>query len=113
MLGIAGQTFQHALIVLQYQLNKNYIAKNLCVNRNKPQMHCNGKCHLAKELKKANQQEEKSDNPYKDVKPLQLFARDIYKPTILCFCKQKYLLPFNDTTLLKGWPDSAFHPPTV
>lgn len=37
-----------------YQINKAYIAETLCVNRDKPQMHCDGKCYLSKQLKKAN-----------------------------------------------------------
>ena len=40
--------------VIDYLLNKEYIAKNLCENRNKPKMNCNGKCHLMKQLKKAS-----------------------------------------------------------
>ena len=39
---------------VDYAINKDYIAKNLCENRNKPKMNCNGKCHLMKQLKKAN-----------------------------------------------------------
>ena len=37
-----------------YQINKAYIAEALCENRDKPQMHCDGKCYLSKQLKKAN-----------------------------------------------------------
>lgn len=40
--------------LVDYALNKEYIAKNLCENRNKPKMNCNGKCHLMKQLKKAS-----------------------------------------------------------
>lgn len=36
----------------EYVVNYNYIAKELCVNKDKPAMHCNGKCHLMKELAK-------------------------------------------------------------
>jgi hypothetical protein len=35
-----------------YVSNKAYVAKELCVNKTRPQMHCNGKCHLAKQLQK-------------------------------------------------------------
>jgi hypothetical protein len=42
------------LPVLEYAVNYDYIAKELCVNKAKPQMHCNGKCHLMKELAKAS-----------------------------------------------------------
>ena len=44
------QTFSKWLIVAEFRLNQDYIAKNLCINRNKPKMHCNGKCQLMKKL---------------------------------------------------------------
>ncbi|KAA2242553.1 hypothetical protein F0L74_08435 [Chitinophaga agrisoli] len=57
LIGVLGQTFSKALIIAEYELNKEYIAKNLCVNRSRPKMHCNGRCHMMKQLK----QEEKKD----------------------------------------------------
>lgn len=45
--------FKIALPFVQYELNKQYISVNLCVNKDKKEMNCNGKCYLAKELKKA------------------------------------------------------------
>jgi hypothetical protein len=44
--------------IAYFKLNRDYIAKVLCENRERPQMHCNGKCYLAKKLK---QQQEKQD----------------------------------------------------
>lgn len=44
-------------IFCNYMANKEYIAKNLCENRSKPQLKCNGKCYLAKQLKKADKKE--------------------------------------------------------
>jgi hypothetical protein len=58
--GLLLQSFSTVGILIHYQLNKEFIAKNLCENRNKPQMHCNGKCHLAKQLKKAEAEESKN-----------------------------------------------------
>lgn len=46
------------LPVLEYVVNYEYISKVLCENKAKPKMHCNGKCHLMKELAK-NAEEEK------------------------------------------------------
>ena len=37
-------------IVAWYQINKDYIAKNLCENKDKPQLKCCGKCYLKKKL---------------------------------------------------------------
>ena len=39
-------------IMMVYQLNKDYIASELCENRFIPGSDCQGKCHLRKELQK-------------------------------------------------------------
>ena len=46
-------------IVANWWLNRDYVARVLCINRDKPQMHCNGKCHLAKQLRAADAAEQK------------------------------------------------------
>jgi hypothetical protein len=45
-----------------FELNQKYIATELCVNRDKPQMHCNGKCYLMRKLKQAEQKERAHEN---------------------------------------------------
>lgn len=45
------------LPVIDYVVNYEYISKVLCVNKAKPKMHCNGKCHLMKELAKTSENE--------------------------------------------------------
>jgi hypothetical protein len=37
---------------IEYALNQDYIANFLCVNKKKPELNCNGKCYLMKEVKK-------------------------------------------------------------
>jgi hypothetical protein len=41
--------------VLDYAVNYDYISKVLCINKAKPELKCNGKCHLMKELAKASE----------------------------------------------------------
>jgi hypothetical protein len=36
--------------VAYFELNIDYIIETYCVNKEKPQLQCNGKCHLAKQL---------------------------------------------------------------
>ncbi|SRX74533.1 hypothetical protein AEQU3_01512 [Aequorivita antarctica] len=38
--------------VVDYVVNYDYIVNVLCENKDKPEMQCNGKCHLSKELAK-------------------------------------------------------------
>ncbi len=55
-------------IVVDYNLNKELITKTFCVNKAKPVMKCNGQCHLAKELKKAEEEQTKSEGQNKTAK---------------------------------------------
>ncbi|OSZ79595.1 hypothetical protein CAP35_15500 [Chitinophagaceae bacterium IBVUCB1] len=46
-------------IVAWYEANKTYVANVLCENKARPQMKCNGKCYLRKQLNKTeNTQQE-------------------------------------------------------
>jgi hypothetical protein len=47
---------------VNYYLNYTYISTTLCENKDKPQMHCNGKCHLQKTIEK-NQETKDKDAP--------------------------------------------------
>lgn len=58
---LALQSFRHYAVLAEFYLNRDYIAKNLCENRNKPQLHCNGKCHLKKQLQKEEQQQQSNN----------------------------------------------------
>ncbi|MEH0154502.1 hypothetical protein V6R21_10185 [Limibacter armeniacum] len=50
--------FAMSLIFADYELRKEYIAEVLCVNRNRVELACAGKCYLKKQLNKAKQAEE-------------------------------------------------------
>jgi hypothetical protein len=50
---------------LEYKVNYEYISTVLCINKEKPQMNCNGKCHLLKELKKAAEEESQKQESIK------------------------------------------------
>ena len=46
--------------VLEYVINKDYIAEFLCINQNKAELQCNGKCYLMQKLTEQNT--EKKEN---------------------------------------------------
>lgn len=56
---IFSQSLVNVGIMVYYHLNKNYIAQKLCENRNNPAIQCNGHCYLVKQLKKAEENEQK------------------------------------------------------
>lgn len=45
------------LVYIGFQLNQEYITTKLCENRDKPWMHCNGKCYLMKKVHEAEKNE--------------------------------------------------------
>lgn len=47
------------LLYLDFELRRDYIVANLCENRNRPQLHCDGKCYLAKRIAALEEQEKR------------------------------------------------------
>lgn len=48
--------------VYQYHFNNKVFTENYCVNKDKPELKCNGKCELAKLAKAAEKQEQNNKN---------------------------------------------------
>lgn len=46
---------QPVMPLIEYQVNKEYIASVLCENRNEPALACNGKCYLEKQVKESQE----------------------------------------------------------
>lgn len=44
-----------------FEINQKYIAENLCINRDKPWLHCNGKCYFMRKVKQAEENEKKQE----------------------------------------------------
>jgi hypothetical protein len=45
-------------IFVNYELRKDFIIQNFCVNKVRPGLNCDGQCYLANQLKAAQQQDE-------------------------------------------------------
>jgi len=111
LLSMLGQTFSRYIVVLDYRLNKTFIAKNLCENKDRPEMKCEGKCYLCKRLKKEDKKDQ--DNP----------ERKGENKFELISIEQGYLMthPFRTVRLVEypyfqemisnSYATSFFHPP--
>ncbi|QNK61176.1 hypothetical protein H7F33_11385 [Pedobacter sp. PAMC26386] len=93
-----------------FEMNQGYIAKELCVNKDKPQLHCNGKCYLMKKLKQAEEKEQKQDRQFQKI---QLQEAIVSVPFVF---KQYSFIDINLCIPLRtGVPvaqlNSIFHPP--
>ncbi len=106
------QSFSKILIVLNYQANKNFIAEYLCVNKEKPQLHCQGHCYLKKELKKAEQAgEQPNSQNQKQTLEITLFYQELFSLTPNYGKRLLPPLPLYQTGTLYLLNSAIFHPP--
>ncbi len=101
------------LPVIDYLIHKEYIAKNLCINRNKPHSCCKGKCYLVKQLKRTSAKTEgESKNTEKRIQLKdtdQFLANKAWQPAL-----QKndfHYLTFNSTNFQLLAVNAVFVPP--
>ena len=97
-----------------YHLNKEYIARVLCENRNKPQLHCDGQCYLAKQLKaRQDKQDKETSERVQNTPVIQLFWEQantyLFAPTSMALpCKGRFVyLARSYAQILNG----LFRPP--
>ncbi|MFC0777021.1 hypothetical protein [Flavobacterium sp. HJSW_4] len=98
-------------IIGDFYINRDYIAKNICVNRFDAVPMCNGKCYLVNKLKANDKQEQKF--PSVNYKEVQLFLEvpfTISFPTIRSEFKMEY--PFlKEANQKSSFIFSIYHPP--
>lgn len=57
----AWQLMLKAGVLIWFGANRSYIAAELCENKDKPELECNGQCVLAKRMKAAEQERRDAD----------------------------------------------------
>ena len=101
-------------ILVDFKIHQDFIAKVLCINKDKPMSNCNGKCILAQKLKKA-------EEPQKKEFPAALKERleiNLYLTDIFIVNTESRLVAENNINLFKNDPffksnfsTEVFHPP--
>ncbi len=102
------------MIVAQYYANKDFIAKNLCENRSKPKLHCDGKCCLKKKLAKEGKEQAPGQRNQKEEQNITLFyssERFVMKEYHVAVTPIKYF-NFNELETI-AYHGSVFHPPSA
>jgi hypothetical protein len=106
------------VIYLDFELRRDYIVKNLCVNKSRPELKCDGKCYLAKRIAAAQEKEERHaeqifvfqlcETLAEPIKPLFPISSDLADASLDlesgAFC---YASRLNDRLFVSG----VFHPP--
>lgn len=98
MLSIILVQLGNWVIQTGFEINRDYIAKNLCENRTKPITLCLGSCYLKKEIK--TQTEKKGLNPSsRTISLLAVFSSFFnYSPLTLGYIRKIYYSGTPDLT---------------
>jgi hypothetical protein len=112
---LMNQTFSSLFVVMSFKLNQDYIAKNICENRYRPQLNCNGNCVLMKKLKQQEKEEQNSPATLKlDISTVVIsfgsFFATIDKPATIV--TRAYILLYNIGKPVNR-SSSVFHPPSL
>lgn len=111
---VSLQTFSKWCLIIEYRVNRDYIANNLCVNRLKPSCCCRGKCYLNKKMKTdESQQQAPGKGGQKEESPLQVFEAtgklpDLPASVAITRHPTRYLDPHT-----QEYNISVFQPPQV
>lgn len=50
--------FQQAIIIVHFKLNKKEITESFCINKDRPELQCQGNCYLKRKLQQTKNTEE-------------------------------------------------------
>ena len=104
---------------LYFQLNIDYIIETYCINKEKPELQCNGKCHLAQQLELID-----ANLPDNKDKPGILSMSELFLPLYLqpisefknevAYCSLSgNLIISKERLYCFDGIDSVFHPPRL
>ncbi|TCC97476.1 hypothetical protein EZ437_19915 [Pedobacter psychroterrae] len=99
-----------AFVYLGFEANQSYIAKVLCENKDKPQLHCEGKCYLMKKLKQAQEKEQKQERQSQKLQVQDAVLSKTVTFKQYPFAEMNVHVPFS-TGMPQSIKNSIFHPP--
>lgn len=110
---IMSQTFSRWCVVMSFKMNQDFIAKNLCENRYRPKMNCNGNCILMKKLKQQEKQEQNAPADLKlELSTVIISSHTFFTVSLADFSKivPHTYFSHSDNREIR-MPRSFFHPP--
>lgn len=109
---MALQSLSLLFVQLEFSVSQPYIAKVLCVNRDKPQMKCDGKCFLTKELSRNADLETNSQKGVSGFNAVTLFIEQSEYQTFYPE-KKEMMISFSQYYFDSGFLNSTERPPTA
>jgi hypothetical protein len=111
LFSLVFQSLQIVGFTALYELNKKFIAEKLCENRSRPQMHCEGKCCLKKQLAKSAGQQNDNKSPVTKIENLVYQVESFFSINACCHQSLENCFPVTRSNIVKGFYKNIFHPP--
>ncbi|HTB53474.1 MAG TPA: hypothetical protein VK718_11940 [Ferruginibacter sp.] len=112
-IALLAQTFDSAFITLGYYVNTAAYSKT-CENKDKPMLHCCGKCQLRKKLLQAEKDKQAADKRGENKNEIVLSSKSFFA-TISPIASYELNIQYPQYSGGKEtkMPRSVFHPPSV
>lgn len=109
---LMAQTFSKWFVEISFNLNRDYIAKNLCENRYRPVLKCNGNCVLMKKMKQEEKKEQDAPPVKLEITSIVLSSRSFFATAEapVFISSISYTIAGNSGKSIDR-ADAIFHPP--
>ncbi len=108
------QPFSKVWIYVSFKINQDHIAKTLCVKKEIKNNCCKGKCHLKKQLKEADEQEQKQLPTFLKEKSEVMFCLSFQKSSLFnAYFKPlvEKVIYFSEISYSSSYIGEIFNPP--
>ena len=113
LIGLYALTLSQVYIPhVNYWVNHDFIASELCENKDKPELKCEGKCHLQKEIQQSNEEPQEGQETTVQLMVEFLQSNDEFTFRSVSDNVQLFF-PSRSDKLKNGHLTGVFHPPKV
>lgn len=112
LVALISANFSYYFVYAGFELNKKYIAAQLCENRDKPLLHCNGKCYFMKKINQAADKEKSNERQAQKNLFQEVFYATVVDNIFYSQLLQLIITPYEYTEQSVS-PDCVYQPPQV
>ena len=112
LVALLSANFSRLFVYAGFELNKKYIATQLCENIDKPWLHCDGHCYFMKKVKQAQEKEKSNERQTQKSLFQEVFVKSSNSVKFFSKIVNTVFTPYQ---MLKDTPFSGavFHPPQI
>lgn len=112
LVALLSANFSRLFVYAGFELNKEYIVTQLCENRDKPQLHCDGHCYFMKKIKQVQEKEKGNERQTQKSLFQEVFVKSSNSIKFFSQVVNTVITPYQ---LLKStsFPGAVFQPPQL